>query len=236
MPHTNAARINRRVLTRWTVTDLGSRRAPEATSHRPPGSPPKPDPRGSSLWNRRPDDHIRYDTASHHLARHDLTRGDLSYRRAADPRLGSHPHRRRRYQRRRPGRTGHPLLVLGTHLTDLQGRSPDSRRGRSKVRLHRHRRGRLGPQRRRPGRSRGMGHRHVPQHRRPWPDLVTLRCLRTAGCHRRYGQRGGSRPHGCPRQSRLPGPRRPGARCLILVSSSFLALHGCGRRRARFAR
>jgi len=82
MPHTNAARINRRVLTRWTVTDLGSRRAPEATSHRPPGSPPKPDPRGSSLWNRRPDDHIRYDTASHHLARHDLTRGDLSYRRA----------------------------------------------------------------------------------------------------------------------------------------------------------
>ena len=213
MPHSNAARIKRRVLTRLTVTGLGSWRAPKATSCRPPGSPPEPDPHSCRLWNQYPDDH--------NITSYDVTRNNLGHRHTRDPELGSHPRRRRNDQRCRPGRTGHPVLVLGTHLTDLQSRSPDGRRGRSRSRLQLHRRGRPGP-RRRPATSRqGMGNRQLPQHRRPGTHLGHLRGVRPTSINRRNSQREGARPPWRPRQGRLPGPDGPGARRLVFLLPPF---------------
>ena len=81
-----------------------------------------------------------------------------------------------------------------------------------------------------------MGHRQLPQHRRPGTHLGHLRRLRTAGCHRRNSQREGARPPWRPRQGRLPGPNGPGTGCLVLLFPRFLTFHGCGRRRAPLAR
>ena len=137
------------------------------------------------------------------------------------------PHWRRHAPRRRPGRRGRPVLVLGPHLSDMSQRGLGGRRAQPPTGHHGYR-----PVCHRPGRRPGavsvhppgVGHRRVPAHRRRRAGRGPLRHLRYSGHDRGHRGRLGGLPYRRPGAGRLrrPDRGRTGHGCLTAAGAGIL--------------